>query len=683
MAWVQLFWFVVTTLVSIALAPKPKPPRQAAIDDFQFPQAEEGRPIPVAFGTVMITGSNVLWYGDLSSTKIKKSSGFSSQTVGYKYYIGFHLGLCYGPVDEVSLIRWGDKDVWSGSITANASSTINAEDAFGGKSREGGVAGDFDIYMGGNAQTPNPYLVGAMDTEVPGFRGILSFIYKHGYVGTTSYIKPLGVLVKRTKAGWQGTTWYPEKCELPDGTMNPIHILYQLFTDTEWGMGIPTSFINDAVFRSTADYYFGIGFGLSLLWNQQATIEDFMKIVVDHIGASISFRHDTGQYSVQPVTGDYDIDDLNVYGPSEIKEISDVQRPGWGNVVNEVTLVYTDPVTLKDTTVVAQDLGNAEAQGQRVPAVVELRGIRSDAIADIVVSRELQSRSTPLAQIKLIALRAFWREPSNGVFILDWPVRPIIESMVCRVLDIDKGTNDDNYITVNCVQDVYAEELAIYLAHNAQDEDPEAPPTPADDPDPGIGVNSSNLSTPPTETYAGDRWYIPTDTPATGAWAGHEGEFAEPDGAGGWEFTEASEGTLVYDSLTGNTYQVQEGELVPFGGGGGGSISITDLTDGETIDSVDELLLQDADVTDLGTGGVRVKVSPLTAKGDLYTRSSTAVARLAVGTDGGVLVADSTQTTGLRWGGGKWREPVANGDADDPEVVFFEGDIVFVERTLQ
>jgi len=40
----------------------------------------------------------------------------------------------------------------------------------------------------------------------------------------------------------------------------------------------------------------------------------------------------------------------------------------------------------------------------------------------------------------------------------------------------------------------------------------------------------------------------------------------------------------------------------------------------------------------------------LTTKGDLLTRTTTAYARLPVGTDGDALLADSTQALGLRYG---------------------------------
>ena len=56
------------------------------------------------------------------------------------------------------------------------------------------------------------------------------------------------------------------------------------------------------------------------------------------------------------------------------------------------------------------------------------------------------------------------------------------------------------------------------------------------------------------------------------------------------------------------------------------------------------------DYTQAGT------TSPLTTKGDLYTRTSSADARLPVGTNGYTLVADSAQATGL-----KWQAPAAGG----------------------
>lgn len=66
---------VVSALISIALQPKPPAPKPAALEDFEAPTAEEGRPIPVVFGSVLIRGANVVWYGDLAADPIKKKSG--------------------------------------------------------------------------------------------------------------------------------------------------------------------------------------------------------------------------------------------------------------------------------------------------------------------------------------------------------------------------------------------------------------------------------------------------------------------------------------------------------------------------------------------------------------------------------------------------------------------------------
>jgi hypothetical protein len=70
--------------------------------------------------------------------------------------------------------------------------------------------------------------------------------------------------------------------------------------------------------------------------------------------------------------------------------------------------------------------------------------------------------------------------------------------------------------------------------------------------------------------------------------------------------------------------------------------------------------LKDTDVTQYYSGSAWVNIggtaSPLTTKGDLYGYSTTN-ARVAVGTNGQVLTADSTAATGVKWaaatGGGK------------------------------
>lgn len=70
-----LIVLIVSSLISYALAPKPPKPKPAALEDFDIPVAEQGRPVPVIFGTILSTGPNVLWYGDLRSTAIKEKGG--------------------------------------------------------------------------------------------------------------------------------------------------------------------------------------------------------------------------------------------------------------------------------------------------------------------------------------------------------------------------------------------------------------------------------------------------------------------------------------------------------------------------------------------------------------------------------------------------------------------------------
>lgn len=73
--WWYLAVFVVALVAAYALAPKPQSQPPAGLGDIQAPTAEEGREIPVLFGTRDLKGPNVVWYGHLRTVAIKKKGG--------------------------------------------------------------------------------------------------------------------------------------------------------------------------------------------------------------------------------------------------------------------------------------------------------------------------------------------------------------------------------------------------------------------------------------------------------------------------------------------------------------------------------------------------------------------------------------------------------------------------------
>lgn len=69
-------WYAVVLVIAIAIAyatmPKPQSAPIPAVGEVKAPTAEEGRSIPVLFGTREVEGPNVTWYGDVKTTAIKK-----------------------------------------------------------------------------------------------------------------------------------------------------------------------------------------------------------------------------------------------------------------------------------------------------------------------------------------------------------------------------------------------------------------------------------------------------------------------------------------------------------------------------------------------------------------------------------------------------------------------------------
>lgn len=381
-----------------------------------------------------------------------------AQTVGYRYALGMHLAICHGPVDAVTEIQVGERQAWSGNLTASGRITVDAPELFGGEKREGGVSGDIDAAFGEASQAPNDYLVAKLGTPQPAYRGILSLILRQVTIAANNpYIKPWAVRVKRCFRDW-----YATKAEI-GGAANPAHILYDCLTNAAWGMGYPTSSIDDASFRAAADVLASEGFGLNLMWLQQTTIEQFVKDILDHIGGVLTASPATGRFVLKLVRADYEVTNLPVLNPENVIALESFQRAAWGETTNELVLVYTKPDTFKETSIAVQDLANIQAQGAVVSQTRRYPGITSDTLAARVAMRDLAAVSTPLAKVRLKVNRTAWNLVPGVVFKLEWPALGI-EGLVMRIAAVDGGSLTDGAIGIDAVEDVFGLPAAVYTA---------------------------------------------------------------------------------------------------------------------------------------------------------------------------------------------------------------------------
>ena len=395
-----------------------------------------------------------------------------SQTVGYRYRMGLHLALCQGPVDAVQEIQMGDRTAWGDADRAPLSSghgltslSINKPTLFGGDEREGGVVGTIDVLSGNAGQGRNDYLMSRLGSSIPAFRGVLSLVArKILFAANNPYIKPWAVRVRRFNSGWHDHAWMgdsevrtwdeDEGREISVG-MNPAHILVQCLTDPHWGMGYPQSAIGWS-FWNAAWALSSEGFGLNLIWTRQQPIESFIGQVIDHIGGILYTDPEQGTFELKLLRDDYWIDSLPQLGPDEIVRLERFERAQWGELPNELTVVYTDWQTGGDATVTVENLAAIQLQGGVINQRRDYPGVNYGPLAARLALRDLRALGSPLARMSLtVACDTLERAPLPGdVFLLNWP-RLGVDQMVVRVTGIDTGTLGAAEWRIEAMEDVF------------------------------------------------------------------------------------------------------------------------------------------------------------------------------------------------------------------------------------
>ena len=491
--WFTLILFVVSIVLSELLRPKPdiEDARPAGLGDFQFPTTTEARVVPLVFGRVRQKGPNVIWYGDLVQQAITdriKTGLWSSADIikGFRYNVGVQFGLCRGSDSApVTLTRvWiGDDEVMNGSISTETFFDIDLPNLFGGTDLgSGGVQATCDFYPGTSTQSVSPYLdtaerqqVAAITPTAPAYIGTCHVVAREltsaspvannggAYLGTTTTVKPWSFELERFPAIFSGQAAGEHKIGSSD--CNPINVVYELFTDPEWGFGFPASDIDVGIgssFLSAADTMITEANGFAWLLDRQMPAKDMLLELQRQIDGVVYLSHVTGKWTVKLARADYTIGSLPALNDANVSEVRDYTRGSWEDTTNTIHVQFDKRADdYKTSFAMAQDMANAIIQGDGTVSgasstvgQLSFPGVKNSALASNIAWRELRGQSYPLARATLIVNRQRWDLAIGDV--VRWSCAALeITDMPMRITRVDYGTTTDGKMTLTVVQDVF------------------------------------------------------------------------------------------------------------------------------------------------------------------------------------------------------------------------------------
>jgi hypothetical protein len=528
------FWFIALLFIGSLLAgellrPRPKDnSKPATLSDFNFPTADESRPIPVVWGTVSITGANIIWYGDLQSTQLTRSvkTGLlssSKQTIGYRYSFGVDYALCWGPVDEILEIRTDNKLAWlpiGGPAPADLGGTgqdfvVDARTIYGGDAdfqlENGGFGGVYawcTFHSGRPVATVNSYMANILSpAPVPAYNNVCRVVwqgpsngkavyngnsfnepFKSGYMGTANQLTPLEFIIKRCPNALSTALLDTEY--IIDGDANPADALLELLTNNLWGVNINLNLFDIPSFKAAQHSCFVDKLGFSAIWDTPRDIIDVMNELLNYMDAVLYTDLSTGLITLKLARNDYDIENIVVLDEDNC-EITSYSRAGWSETTNEVRVNYLERKTesstigtlgtvFRDKTAVAQDLANFRIQNSVVATGISYIGPTNGKTASKLAYRDLRIVSRPLIKLSIKAYRGTSMLRPADVFKLNWSDFQLnIQNQIFRVVKIRYGNLSDNAMEIEAVEDVFSIQNSIYSdPTNTEWIDPNQEPTP-------------------------------------------------------------------------------------------------------------------------------------------------------------------------------------------------------------
>lgn len=238
---------------------------------------------------------------------------------------------------------------------------------------------------------------------------------------------------------------------------NPAHIIHECLTNGAWGVGLSDTALDLDTFTYCADVLYSENFGLSFIWTKQMKVEELIGEVLDHINAVLYVSPSTGLISLRLIRA---VDSADLSGKLRLNpgncDIENLQRRGYGELVNEITVTWTDPTEEKEDTVTVQDMAGIQIQGGVISGSRNYYGVRNQALAYALAARDLASSSAPMMSCDAKVSRKAWAVVPGDIVVLEQFDVFGISEFPMRVLKVDYGRPGDSGIKLSLIEDIYA-----------------------------------------------------------------------------------------------------------------------------------------------------------------------------------------------------------------------------------
>ena len=244
-----------------------------------------------------------------------------------------------------------------------------------------------------------------------------------------------------------------DPCRVAD--MNPIHMIRECLTDIIWAnQGYTDDDIDDTSFRYAADRVYSEGLGISLEWDTQSSLDDFIKEILRHINGVLYWDRVTGLYCIRLFRDDYIVDDLITLDDASIVSVEDARRRTTGELVNSVTVSFVNTQKGDTGTVTVQDAGLIQVQGGVVNQKLDYPGFSTTYTASRVAFQNLKVLSSRLLSATIVANRKAAVLNLGDCFKFTRADLGI-NALIMRVMAVEWGDGRSNAVKLTAVEDAW------------------------------------------------------------------------------------------------------------------------------------------------------------------------------------------------------------------------------------